>query len=479
MIEINKNFFGFNNKNNKLNSILYVVENYSEFLQKNTINESKKKYFKKAIKNNTQLDIIYISEITDDIFEAVLLLKPSKIHRKSTIDQAAKAAKYIHNTTWNVNFSPKFNNEVIYDFLFGWGLSFYKFTIEKIKDNIKYLNLKSLEKFPLKLIEKCKSELTGIYIARNLINLPPNFLNPSEYEKQIFKVFKNEKVKLKVFKGKNFNKSFPLIDFVGRASEHEPRLIEITFNETSRRKKPNVVLIGKGITFDSGGLDLKPSSSMLLMKKDMAGSAIAIALAKTIISLNYKINLKLLIPIAENFVSHKSMRPMDIVYSRNKTPVEIGNTDAEGRLILADSLTFSQESKSKPDLIVDFATLTGAARVALGTEMPAFFSNNKHITKTIIENSIKFVDPLWELPLFTSYERHLKNDNGSISSTGFSGTGGAITAALFLKKFVEKNINWVHIDLMGWNLHSRAGFPKGGEAMSFRAILESINELYN
>ncbi len=478
-MEINQNFLGLINKNNKQNSVLHVVHDYGELLEKKDISENKKKYIKRVIKKKNNLDFFYFSELNDDIFEATILLKPSIIHRNSTIDQAAKLAKTIYNATWDVSFSPKFKNEVIYDFLFGWGLSFYKFSIQKFQDKEKYLNLKSLSPFPLELIQKCKNEIEGICIARNLINSPPNILNPSEYEKQIFKIFNKEKVEINVFKGKKFKESFPLIHFVGRSSEHEPRLIEVNYKNSYHKKVPNIVLIGKGITFDSGGLDLKPSSSMLLMKKDMAGSAIAIGLAKTIISLKYKINLKLLIPIAENFVSHKSMRPMDIVYSRNKTPVEIGNTDAEGRLILADSLTYSQEPKSKPDLIVDFATLTGAARVALGTEMPAIFSNNKSITKKIIDNSIKFVDPLWELPLFSSYERHLINDNGSISSTGFSGTGGAITAALFLKKFVEKNINWVHIDLMGWNLQSRPGFPKGGEAMSFRAILATINELYN
>ena len=218
---------------------------------------------------------------------------------------------------------------------------------------------------------------------------------------------------------------------------------------------------------------------MLNMKKDMGGSAIAIGLAKSLIDYNSKINLRLLIPIAENSISQKSMRPMDIKFSRNKTPVEIGNTDAEGRLILADTLSYAQEGKINPDLIIDFATLTGAARVALGTEVPVFFSNNENISKKLLDNSITMVDPVWQLPLFTPYKRFLHSENGALNSTGFSGTGGAITAALFLEQFVDKKINWVHFDLMAWNLTSRPGFPKGGEAMSFRTVFKTINEMFN
>ena len=302
-------------------------------------------------------------------------------------------------------------------------------------------------------------------------------LNPSEYEKIIKKNFKNKNIHIKTYKGNNFKSQFPLIYTVGRSSEYQPRLIEI--NWKSKKNNPNIIIIGKGITFDTGGLDIKPSSGMLLMKKDMGGSAVAIALTKILIELNFKINLKLLVPIAENAISEKSMRPMDVVFSRNKTPVEIGNTDAEGRLILADTITFAQEGETKVDLIIDFATLTGAARVALGTEMPALFSNNKKIAKTILDNSLKKNDPLWELPLFNSYQRFLKNENGTLSSTGFSGTGGAITAALFLQKFLKNNVNWVHVDMMGWNLTDRPGYPKGGEASSIRALLYALNELFN
>ena len=213
---------------------------------------------------------------------------------------------------------------------------------------------------------------------------------------------------------------------------------------------------------------------MLLMKKDMGGSAVVLGIAYALMSINCPINIRVILPLAENAVSEKSMRPLDIVYSRNQTPVEIGNTDAEGRLLLADALTYCQESKIKNDFILDFATLTGAARVALGTELPALFTNNDNLGEDIINEGIKQIDPMWRLPLFKPYNKQLDKNNNAISSTGSSGTGGAITAALFLNRFIDKNTNWAHVDLMAWNTSSRPGFPIGGEAMGLRSIVNMI-----
>ncbi len=479
MINLKKNNIGFTKNENKNNSILYLVKDLDELVKIKLLKKDEISLFLKNFKRETERELSILPNLKNNSLLATAILIPSKVHRKSTIDKAAKIAQIIDNKIWNIHFSSSFSNEEIYDFLLGWGLSFYKFSIRNITTQMKYLNLNSIKNFPTKMINKCKNEIKGFFLARNLINLPANYLNPEEYEKKILNIFFDKDIKTKVFKGTKFEKMFPLIHVVGRSSEFQPRLIEINWKYKSSSKIPTIIIIGKGITFDTGGLDLKPSFSMLQMKKDMAGSAIAISLARTLISERFKINLKLLLPIAENAVSQKSMRPMDIVFSRNKTPIEIGNTDAEGRLILADALTYSQESKIKPNLIIDLATLTGAARVALGTEMPAFFSNNKKITEILLKNSFKSVDPLWELPLFSSYKRHLKNENGTLSSTGFSGTGGAITAALFLQNFLESNINWIHLDLMGWNLQGRPGFPKGGEAMGFRAILQTIQDFYN
>ena len=210
------------------------------------------------------------------------------------------------------------------------------------------------------------------------------------------------------------------------------------------------------------------------MKKDMGGSAIAFGVAHALMEIDCKINLRLLIPLAENSISERSMRPLDIVYAKNKIPVEIGNTDAEGRLLLADTLSFCQETQKENDFIIDFATLTGAARVALGTELPALFTNNKDLGNRIINEGIKQIDPMWELPLFEPYERFLDTKYDAVSSTGSSNTGGAITAALFLKKFIYPKTKWAHIDLMAWNTTDRPGFPIGGEAMGLRNIVNMI-----
>ena len=299
-------------------------------------------------------------------------------------------------------------------------------------------------------------------------------LTPLNYEKIIKKLFKKFSPIILTYKDKQLEKNFPLIDIVGRSSENKPVLIDIQWNKNKKNNYPNIVLVGKGVTFDSGGLDIKPSNSMLLMKKDMGGSAVALGIAYALMSINCPVSLRVILPLAENAVSEKSMRPLDIVYSRNKTPVEIGNTDAEGRLLLADALTYCQESTVKSDFIIDFATLTGAARVALGTELPALFTNNDSLGDEILNEGMKQVDPMWRLPLFNPYNKQLDKNNDAVSSTGSSGTGGAITAALFLNRFINKKTNWVHVDLMAWNTSSRPGFPVGGEAMGLRNIVNMI-----
>ena len=282
------------------------------------------------------------------------------------------------------------------------------------------------------------------------------------------------KPKITSYKDGQLEKNFPLINIVGRSSENKPTLIDIKWRKSKSNNFPNITLIGKGVTFDSGGLDIKPSSSMLLMKKDMGGSAVVLGIAYTLMSINCPVNLRIILPLAENSVSEKSMRPLDVVFSRNKTPIEIGNTDAEGRLLLADALTYSQESKTNYDFIIDFATLTGAARVALGTELPALFTNNENLGNDIINEGIEQIDPMWKLPLFNPYETQLEKNSGVLSSTGSSGTGGAITAALFLNKFVKEKTSWAHVDLMAWNTNSKPGFPVGGEGMGLRNIVNMI-----
>ena len=315
-------------------------------------------------------------------------------------------------------------------------------------------------------IESIAPLLNGIFLTRDLINSPANIVKPSLLEEVCKKLAKLHNAKFKVIKDNDLEINFPLIHTVGRAAEDKPRLIEIS--HIKNKSFPNITVIGKGVTFDSGGLDLKPPKAMELMKKDMGGAAIAIGLTHSLFMENLDLNLRLLVPAVENAVSSKSMRPQDIIHSRSGIDVEIGNTDAEGRLILADTLFYADEKPT--DLIIDFATLTGAARVALGTELPALFSNDNDASADIIMSAEEVGDPLFRLPLYKPYERFLENKNGSISSIGSSPYGGAITAALFLQKFIKQNTSWMHLDIMAWNLSYQPGRPIGGEAMTLRAF---------
>ncbi|MDX1738907.1 MAG: leucyl aminopeptidase family protein, partial [Alphaproteobacteria bacterium] len=269
--------------------------------------------------------------------------------------------------------------------------------------------------------------------------------------------------------------NFPMIHAVGRAAApgREPRLIKMQWGKA---KAPKIALVGKGVCFDTGGLDIKASNFMLLMKKDMGGAANILALAQIIMELGLDLNLSVYLPSVENSVSSDSFRPMDILTARDGTTVEIGNTDAEGRLILADAIVHACEDE--PDIIIDMATLTGAARVALGTDLPALFSNDQEVAQNILEAGIADDDPLWQLPLHKQYRKLLETDTADISSTGSGGYAGSITAALFLEHFVSGNASWCHVDLMAWNVSGKAAKPKGGEAQAIRALLRYLETKY-
>ena len=289
-------------------------------------------------------------------------------------------------------------------------------------------------------------------------------MTPAAIEEAMVSLAKSYKAILKTHSGKTLESGFPAIHTVGRAAEISPRLMDLRWGTTG----PKITLIGKGITFDSGGLDLKPSKAMEMMKKDMGGAATVLGLAVALMESGLDIQLRVIVAAAENAVSDRSMRPLDIIDTRAGIKVEVGNTDAEGRLVLSDAITHALDDE--PDFMIDFATLTGAARVALGTELPALFCNNDKTATAILHAAAKQQDPLWRLPLFDDYERHLDAGYAALSSTGLSGYGGAITAALFLRRFAGKSSNWAHIDVMAWNLVSRPGRPKGGEAMGLRAL---------
>ena len=353
----------------------------------------------------------------------------------------------------------------------GWALSQYKFDAYRPDDGAATRRLV----FPSSLSDAERGRITGLAtgtaLCRDLINAPANHMTPAGIEAAARDLAERFGADIEVTSGETLASEFPAINTVGRAAEVGPRLIDMRWGAAG----PAVTLIGKGISFDSGGLDLKPSKAMEIMKKDMGGAATVLGLAAALMTADMPIRLRVLVPTAENAVSAKSMRPLDIIDTRAGIPVEVGNTDAEGRLVLADAITLACEEE--PDFMIDFATLTGAARVALGTELPALFANDDDTAGDIIRASNEAADPLWRLPLFDAYERHLDGGHAAMSSTGASGYGGAITAALFLRRFAGKQTNWAHIDVMAWNLGSRPGRPKGGEAMGLRALFTYIEGL--
>ena len=264
-------------------------------------------------------------------------------------------------------------------------------------------------------------------------------------------------------------KNYPMVHAVGRASDRAPRLIDIVWGNP---RHPKVTLVGKGVCFDSGGLDLKPASGMKLMKKDMGGAANALGLARMIMSAKLPVRLRVLVPAVENSVSGDAFRPLDVLDSRAGITVEIGNTDAEGRLILGDALY--EAASEDPELLLDFATLTGAARVALGPELPAMFSNDDTLACDLSKYGEAAGDPVWRLPIWKPYRRTMDSKVADINNIGEMAQGGAIIAALFLYEFVKDTVPWAHFDIMAWNMSSRPGRPAGGEAMAIRAAFGTI-----
>jgi leucyl aminopeptidase len=311
-------------------------------------------------------------------------------------------------------------------------------------------------------------------LVRDLVNRPAGDLGPNALEAEAKRIAKAHKAEVTVTAGEPLEAGYPLIHAVGKAAarEHAPRLIEL---EGGDPRHPRVAIVGKGITFDTGGLDIKPSTGMRLMKKDMGGAAHALALAELIMAAHLPVRLHMLVAAAENSISGNAMRPGDIIKSRKGITVEIDNTDAEGRLVLADALTKAIEDKA--ELIIDFATLTGAARVALGPDLPAMFSNDDSVAIGLLAASKAATDPLWHMPLWAPYMEMLDSDIADTSNSG-GGFAGAVTAALFLQKFVPDNVPWVHLDTFAWRPTSKPGRPKGGEALGLRAVFGYLAETY-
>ncbi len=311
-------------------------------------------------------------------------------------------------------------------------------------------------------------------LVRDLVNRPAGDCGPKALETEAKRIAKAHKAEVAITSGEALETGYPLIHAVGKAAmrEHAPRLIEIEWGDP---RHPRVAIVGKGITFDSGGLDIKPASGMRIMKKDMGGAAHALALAELIMAAHLPVRLHMLVAAAENSISSNAFRPGDIIKSRKGITVEIDNTDAEGRLVLADALTKAVEDKA--GLIVDFATLTGAARVALGPDLPAMFSNNEEFADALQIAAKATTDPLWRMPLWAPYSDMLDSDIADTSNSG-GAFAGAITAALFLQKFVPDDVPWVHLDTYAWRPTNKPGRPKGGEALGLRAVFRYLTETY-
>jgi len=312
----------------------------------------------------------------------------------------------------------------------------------------------------------------AVTLARDLINTPANDMGPAQLEQAARRLAGRHSATIGVVVGDELlDKNFPLIHAVGRAAAGAPRLIDLSWGDATH---PKVTLVGKGVCFDTGGLDIKPDASMLNMKKDMGGAATALALADMVMARGLKVRLRVLVPAVENSIAGSSFRPRDIYSSRKGITVEIGNTDAEGRLILADALALADEDK--PDLVADFATLTGAARVALGPDLPAFFTDDEALAAELMRHGAAENDPLWRLPLWRPYEKMLESKVADLNNVGGS-QGGAITAALFMRRFVTAK-SWLHFDLFAWTAAARPGRPEGGELQAARALYAMLAARY-
>ncbi len=316
------------------------------------------------------------------------------------------------------------------------------------------------------------AQARAIYRGRDLINTPANDLGTQELAAMAQSVAQVFGAGVKITVGEALEKGFPLIHAVGKASPRMPLLFDMVWGKLDA---PKITLVGKGVVFDTGGLDIKPANAMLLMKKDMGGAATALALAEMIMAANLNVRLRLLIPSAENAIAGNAFRPNDIYPSRKGMTVEIGDTDAEGRLILADALALADEES--PDYIFNFATLTGAARVAMGPEVVPFFSTSDDLAAQLSAASVQVEDPLWRLPFWQGYDGWLKGNVADLSSTGSKTGAGCITAALFLKRFVENAKHFAHFDVFAWNPSSSPARPEGGEILAARAVFEVIKGL--
>ncbi len=352
----------------------------------------------------------------------------------------------------------------------GWAIGAYRFERYKADKRPKPILV-----WPHGVDRAATAAIAGaVHRARDLVNTPAGDMGPSALAAAAAEVGATHGANVTVIVGDELlRQGYRAIHAVGRAAADPPRLIDLVWGEET---EPKLTLVGKGVCFDSGGLDLKTASQMQMMKKDMGGGATALGLAEAVMALKLPVRLRLLIPAVENAVSANAYHPWDIITGRNGKTIEIGNTDAEGRVILSDALV--EASREKPALILDFATLTGAARVALGPELPALFANDEELAESLLKHGRAEDDPMWRMPLWGGYRKLVEAEIADLNNAPEGGMAGAITAALFLESFVEPGVAWAHFDTYAWNQTARPGRPKGGEALLLRACFSMLKERF-
>jgi len=360
-----------------------------------------------------------------------------------------------------------FDSRTLQDIAVGWALGQYCY--QASQQDQEYARLYVEDSDPI------MTTVDAIHLVRDLINTPANLMMPEQLATATQQLAQDYNATFtEITDEEQLQQHYPAVFAVGKASAYRPRMIKLSWGEAQH---PQLCLVGKGVCFDTGGLDLKPSKFMRNMKKDMGGAAHVLGLAQMIMSMKLPVRLSVLIPAVDNAISSNAFRPGDVIDTRAGKTIEIDNTDAEGRLVLCDALT--EAAELEPDLIIDFATLTGAARVALGTEVPVFFTNQSHAAVALNEASTTANELIWQLPLHKPYFSQLNSDVADMTNCSQQGYGGAITAALYLNEFIPKENLWLHFDVMAWNTQKRPGRPQGGEAMGLFAVIEYLKQRYS
>lgn len=412
------------------------------------------------------------AQITDaegNILEVLVGLDKAPEDPRATIQLFARLTASLPSRSFEVskNLWPDCDLEQA---AIGWGLGTYRFD--------RYIKKEKPKEWPKLFAEgvdvkRVRHQLAAVFLSRDLINTPAGDLGTEELCAQANQIAVRHGASLDLIMGEKLEKEYPAIHAVGKGSHRPPALIDLKWGN---EKHPKLTLVGKGVVFDSGGLDVKPAAGMLLMKKDMGGSAVVLGLTQLIMDAKLPVRLRTLIPTVENAVSATAYRPGDIVSTRKGITVEIGNTDAEGRMILCDALALAVDES--PDLIIDMATLTGACRIALGQDLPGFYTPSRDLARDLEDAADQVADPVWHMPLWAPYLKGMKGKISDLNNISNTSQGGSITAALFLHEFVRPYKNWLHFDIYGWRTDNIPGTPKGGEASALRAVFRLLENRY-